>query len=380
MQNIKHDEIICKAFLAAADSENEREFTPFELCYLLCNKLITLNYILKNTRILILCNIEFILTLSNLNIDLNNVYFVTQNNTDFIYVSRLLKVDNVILLKYSNINNLETMKKFDIIIGNPPYNTPKTKTKSSNTGKLYMQFLITALKCSDVVAFITPAKDTNNPKSTFNKILTGGGLRLCYDTTTYFNIAYSTCCFIIDRTYTGMTDIKNTKGDKIAYNILPGDIIPLQETTIVKFSKDVKMLSSMWQRSTVYRNDSRIGSKGIKMADSVGYRNEDVVYVDIAALPTDFKCYSQWKVIIPNVGDYDNIGNVKVCPPNTGTSYGIVCFGVDTEQHAKQLKVYLESDFVKQIVKSIKITTPNSKSLFNNIPVPDFTDQIIHTI
>ena len=103
--------------------------------------------------------------------------------------------------------------KFNVVIGNPPYQRAKTSDKKGKSGNnsLYIEFIEKAIELSNVVAFVTPpaalVKSTNlNEKTkTLSKMQTLKFINL--DARQYFNVGSQISWWIWDKEYTGKTKV-----------------------------------------------------------------------------------------------------------------------------------------------------------------------------
>ena len=86
--------------------------------------------------------------------------------------------------------------------------------------------------------------------------------------------------------------------------------------------------------------------------------------------PTGFGLH---KLVIPNMGSKNSIGNIKIAKQNQVGGHSVVFLTGASEKEIIQLKKYLESIFVQFLIQSFKITTPNSKTLFSYLPEIDLT-------
>jgi hypothetical protein len=132
-------------------------FTPETLVNELLSKLDDL----PNKKIMVLFNVEFVVSLIY-------TYKVNPVNITF-YSDHLLKNDfikhtgNINIIQDQDLENIEM--KFDVIVGNPPYQDSQHGAKKNS---LWKKFLDKAVTLSDVVAFVIPASFAA-PAPTFNK-------------------------------------------------------------------------------------------------------------------------------------------------------------------------------------------------------------------
>jgi SAM-dependent methyltransferase len=253
---------------------------------------------------------------------------------------RLAKRDLYITIIQGDSLKYNWSMKFNVVVGNLPFQKENT-TKSTRTSKLYVKFIEFAVNYSDKLLFITPNNWLTNKASKVHKITEDKFIDLI-DCSSSFNIAIDTCYFLYDR----------------SANVMDLNITYPEPN-----------MGGMWSRSNIYNNDKRIFANGlIKMASTTGRKDQPVSLVNVDIEDNVFPSFNKWKVICNNVGGKKDIGTIKILPPGVGTSYSIIAFGVNTEREAIELKEYLESTYVREIIAKHKKTTPNSKTIFSFVP------------
>jgi predicted RNA methylase len=272
-----------------------------------------------------------------------------------------------------NNNRDRSEMKFAVYLTNPAYNTPKQKG-STRTGQLYVEFVELGLQLSSLVVMITPSLWTDKPHVLKKRLIPG--LVAIMETSKHFDINVPTCAFIYDSQYVGLCNITTSTGEKFEKDISDG-VIPMygghQNVVLLDKLKTEENLGKLWKRTDINNNDERIGKGSIKMVQTCGIKGHPLQLVDVDASPNEFKWFNNWKVCANNVGEWTSLGgNLKIVPPNIGTSYSIVALGTNSEQQANNLLKYLSTNFVRSIVKMVKNNTPNSKTVFSNIPLVDF--------
>ena len=268
------------------------------------------------------------------------------------------------------------MKKFDVVVGNPPYD--KT-TDDSRQREFYQQFVYQAHELGDHVGLIFPARWTSVNNATYKKFSNF----LLESNMTHFKwlppnafpgIQMLTCYVITDQTknYTTTTveDQKGTQGhiDLKALGYYPSDL-----TTISLLTKLNTGVNIAWRASagSLYENQLVKGTNKIvfrtgRKDDAITYYHGNQASLDKTAL------HGNHKVVISRNGAEKKLGPVKVCDQDAGV--GFACFGLKTQNQtqSKNLVTYLESKIVKFIVDQYKRGTKgNSKELFSRIPDVD---------
>ena len=89
--------------------------------------------------------------------------------------------------------------KFDVVIGNPPY---QDGTKKGGQNKIYIDFCKKAISISEVIAFITPTSVLKKSKR-FSLIGQLGLKSVDFTSDNYFDVGVPICSWIIDKSYNG---------------------------------------------------------------------------------------------------------------------------------------------------------------------------------
>jgi hypothetical protein len=112
------------------------------------------------------------------------------------------------------------LKKFDVVVGNPPYQNT-TDSKSGNTqGDFWFQFLLKVKKLTvhgGYIAFITPVSWTGigsygTARFKLNEFIKDNPIWIDFDTSKFFNVGIKTCAYVIKMGYQGTSKIKNVDG------------------------------------------------------------------------------------------------------------------------------------------------------------------------
>jgi hypothetical protein len=136
-----------KIKIMSQDGNVSSEFTPAELCQEILDKIDVVN------KTILTFNIEFVLTLIyKYNVDRSNITICTD--------------DDIIrgICERCGVKCIDTMEpnmKFDVVIGNPPYQAPKKNDKRGTGGNnsLYIKFIdkaVDTVKAGGVISLITP--------------------------------------------------------------------------------------------------------------------------------------------------------------------------------------------------------------------------------
>ena len=129
--------------------------------------------------------------------------------------------------------------KFDVVIGNPPYQSDKRGLK------LWPMFIERSLGLADIVALVTPTgimKTTTSKQGHYLKQLCGHGLKLITTTADkYFTVGIPICYWICDKSHTGGFEVDSVQYDNNAIHV-PRDTTELFVSIMDKVkSQDIKL-------------------------------------------------------------------------------------------------------------------------------------------
>lgn len=302
--------------------------------------------------------------------------------------------------------------KFDVVIGNPPYQQ-SAKGASTRDEPIYPQFMDLAFNLSDLVTLITPGRFLFNAGQTSaswtNKMLHDKHLKVI------FYEQYSGNVF-------ANTDIKGgvaiTLRDANKDFGEIGIFTPYKElATIVNnlYSQDHSSIKKLVSSTGLYRfsdeafNDfkdlkkktgsgtgKKVTSKVMNSATELFTESEesadDVRMVGIGSTNGHRRIsrfinrkylqsnnfIDKYKVEVPKANGAGILGEKLSSPfierPNEGVTDTFISFGpFDTEPEAKAMLKYLKSKFCRALLGVRKITQDNPKSTWEFVPLQDFT-------
>tara|TARA_R110000796_G_scaffold249991_1_gene378394 strand:- start:8 stop:3811 length:3804 start_codon:yes stop_codon:yes gene_type:complete len=327
------------------------------------------------------------------------------NTLSYLYMKESLDNGDSILV----INNLESIKemKFDVVIGNPPY---QELNENTSDDPIYHDFMEDAYKMSSKVLFITPARFLFNagktPKKWNKKMLNDDHLKVVWyeskSTKVFPNVDIKGGIVVTLR------DCNKSFG-KIGFfcpyeelKSISNKVLTTKEFTPIT---EIIHLQNKFNLENLYRDHPRlkdiIGSKGKeKRLTSSIFSQVDIISdepvneddVRIFGL-IDNKRVFKWikkeyllphenthkfKVLVPKANGTGQLGEKLSTPvvmgPNTGFTFSFISFGsFEDKIEAEAALEYIKTKFLRSLLGILKVTQDNLQSTWAKIPLQDFT-------
>lgn len=286
--------------------------------------------------------------------------------------------------------------KFDVVIGNPPY---QEETKDTSDKPIYNYFMSEAYKFADKVCFITPARFLFNagktPKKWNAKMLNDKHLKVAYyeqDSSNVFpntDIKGGVAITYRDTqnnfgkigTFTHFEEL-NSILRKVVNNSFES-IEPIVGVQLdYKFKKEfnisqVGLKTNVFNKQKHLFTDSRVTDTQIAI---LGLDGRSRVYKYIESkyfnLPQN---HQKWKVYLPKSNGSGAIGEVLSTPlvgePLVGHTETFIGIGeFDNQEEAENLLKYIKTKFARTMLGTLKITQDNTRSVWANVPLQNFTN------
>lgn len=319
------------------------------------------------------------------------------------------------------IERLFGYMKFDVVIGNPPYQDQSLGENDNYTPPIYNQFMDLSFKLSDLVTLITPARFLfdagSTPKDWNRKMLNDQHLKVV--------MFEKDCTKIFPR-----TDIKGgvaiTLRDKhkdfgsIKEDYAPAEIyVPYPQvfSTIKKvvYSKNFKGMDKIIFAPESYKLTDKLHSDFPEAASklSKGHKYdlksnifdklpeiflseipeaEGDHYVRILGLSkkkreiryvkkdyiSNQSNFDYWKVFVPKANGSGDFGEVLSSPtigePFVGNTQTFISIGrFETEYEAYAVLNYVKTKFLRTLLDVLKVTQDNTSTRWRLVPLQDFT-------
>ena len=315
-----------------------------------------------------------------------------------------------------NINQIFNMK-FDVIIGNPPYQLSdgggmKTDSSSGSAIPLYHRFVYQAKKLNPkYLCMIIPSRWFSGGRGLDefrNEMLNDKRLTYLYDFESSkdcfpgVDIAGGICYFLWER---------DRKDDCIIINNYRGKCTESKRSlseypVFIRFAVAVDIIKKVTKMSDKMMNDVAYSSNPFGFRSFEKGRNymengdikllgsDGVSYVNPADVKMNNDVIGKWKVVMSkasaeHAGQTDNEGRkkivsrIEVLPPNiisTETYLLLMCF--DEKHEAENLKSYVQTRFFRFLMSTILLTQNIAKDKFQFVPLQDFshpwTDKMLY--
>ncbi|MBK0348080.1 Eco57I restriction-modification methylase domain-containing protein [Aerococcaceae bacterium zg-ZJ1578] len=316
------------------------------------------------------------------------------------------------MIVFQRLSSKESEMKFDVVIGNPPY---QEELQGTSDKPIYNDFIDESIKISDKSILITPARYLFNagktPKAWNQKMLSNphfkvnfyeqdsskifpgtdikGGVAITYhDTSKNFGAI---------GTFTAFTEL-NSILQKVIHKedfqtIMPiiylqnrfdlnkvYDKFPEYKKIIGSQGKEKRLTTSIFTQLPLFTEEQQEATD-IKI---LGLINNKRVYKYInrnflEAHPN----IDKYKVILPSSNGSGSIGEVLSTPlvgtplvgtPLVGYTQTFLSFGAfGNQKNAENCLKYIRTKFARAMLGTLKITQHNFKETWKNVPLQDFT-------
>ena len=279
-------------------------------------------------------------------------------------------------LRYIGINDLENNKnmKFDVVVGNPPYQNGKDK-------QFYQQFVIKAFEIAPIVAMVTPSgwvSASGKNKKFFNTVIGNRLTSYKFLGDTAFDAQIITVYFICNRLTPHNSAVVNgcEVSDVNVLSFLPAGGI--NESKLVQKIQSSGVNGPIIAKiGTLYRKDTVFDELGIKCIASAGREGGDYDwnYVSNIHLTNgQIKGHGLHKVVFSGFTSIGKLGAVKYAGPDYACGAQCLFIEVPSEQCANNLIAYLNSKIFKFCIKVLKSAVcSNSRNMLKSLPAIDFT-------
>jgi site-specific DNA-methyltransferase (adenine-specific) len=281
-----------------------------------------------------------------------------------------------------NINLKETfgIDKFDIIIGNPPYNE-ELKTKQGSSSALYNKFIEYYMNKCIILSFIVPSRWFAGGKG-----LDKFRIMMLNKTDIVYIKHYNDACiifgnlveikggvnyFLIDKEYNGLCDFNGSKLKLNNYDIF----VDSKYYNIINKILLYDSLSNIFigqSYSGINSNDIRLTNKNTNtsLLCYVSQQKGFIKYMEKDKITKD-RNFNKWKIITTRSAykAYSGFGNMFIGKPNEICNQSYIIFEVNTENEAKSLLSYLKCKLSNLLLSLRKSSQDISEATCKWIPL-----------
>ncbi|MDE5740455.1 MAG: Eco57I restriction-modification methylase domain-containing protein [Bacteroidaceae bacterium] len=321
------------------------------------------------------------------------------------YAYQFIHTDN----PYTLLNN---KMKFDVIIGNPPYQLSDGGGTGSSAIPLYHKFILQAMKLSpSYLSMIVPARWYSGGKGLDdfrNMMLNDQRIKYLVDYVDSrdcfpsVDIAGGVCYFLWCKDYSGRCCVRTIQKNRVIEaerNLNEFDIFIRENIAVQIIRKVVEKAGKMMDSVVFSRNPFGFASndnfKSEKKAEDIPIMtSKGFFYVPMKAIQANVSSVGKWKVIMSkasaeHAGQTDKDGRkrivsrVEVLPPNTICSESYLLLATfNNEEEAINLRDYVKTNFFRFLLSTILLTQNIAKDKFQFVPLQDFshpwTDEMLY--
>lgn len=294
--------------------------------------------------------------------------------------------------------------KFDVIIGNPPYQLTDS-SESASASPIYQKFVLAAKKLNPAhIVMVTPSRWFSGGKglSDFrDEMLKDCRLHTIVD---YFDssecfpgvdISGGISYFHWDREYTG--DCRFVSCNKDRRNELNRPLLFSWTPVFIRFNEALSIVEKIrakgepsfmeWvsERRPFGLETKEVGHSAKREGDVRFYINRNVTqearYIARSAVPERQEWIDKWKVLISYAygerGDfpYQVIGRPFLAEPGSSCSETFLVIGVyETHKDAEHVMQYLQTRFLRFLVLLQKATQHATAKVYSLVPQQDFSE------
>lgn len=299
--------------------------------------------------------------------------------------------------------------KFDVIIGNPPYQLSDGGNGAS-AKPIYHLFVEQAKKLKPrYLSMIIPARWYAGGKGLDNfrnNMLTDDRLRIIHDFVnasdcfTGVEIKGGVCYFLWDRDYRGDCTVISHSGNKII-STMSRPLLEKNCDTFIRYNDAIQILHKVQalQEKTFdtmvsarkpfgFATDFRNYAKNVDMAHCIKlYAQKDIGYISRSQVEKNAEWIDLWKVYIPEAIGSGNMETDIVKPvlgePQTAcTETYVVVSPTTNKAMAENIISYINTKFFHFLLGLKKITQHTTSKTYSFVPMQDFsqplTDKILY--
>lgn len=303
--------------------------------------------------------------------------------------------------------------KFDIIVGNPPYNTPKNKT-NNEMRSIYDNFMDIAHHISNNTILITPARFLFKAKHTkgycewVKNILDNEHFRVLqynangsdvFENNVEIKGGVAIHQYNVNTKYTKIKQfIPNSKLQNIYNKVIKKDFVSIYDNVYgyTKFNKQILLTDYPEITVPLEKKDylksncfsypcftDNIANNTIQILGLINNKRH-YKYINKKYINIKNTNILNYKVIVPSSNGSGTLGEKFSTPvigkpvigkPASGYTQTFISIGnFQSKQEAKNCMNYIKSKFVRAMIGILKVTQSGGKATWKYVPLQDFTN------
>jgi site-specific DNA-methyltransferase (adenine-specific) len=307
--------------------------------------------------------------------------------------------------KFIHTNKPEELynMKFDVVIGNPPYQLNDGGGSGTSAMPIYQKFVSQAIKLQPrYLSMIIPARWYSGGKGLDefrDTMLNDDRIRQivdypeAIDAFSGVQIKGGVMYFLWDRDHKGKVKVSTFKKDKIT-STLERSLLEDGASTFIRYNEAIPILEKVKKQneeslmlqvssrkpfgieSNVYGNKTRTDN------DATLYHKNGKGYVPRLSINSNKDLIKKYKVLIPKAGSgsdsfpHSILGKPIVTKPDSVCTETYVVLGAyDDEIRCLNLAKYSSTKFFRFLVLLKKTTQNAARNVYEFVPVQDFTEE-----
>ncbi len=293
-----------------------------------------------------------------------------------------------------------------IIVGNFPFQNKEGNENSTTSKNLSARFMVMAVELKPNYLLVVLPAEWSGPKNNKLKkmLFNEAGMRefIALGRARFPGILKNICYVVCQRDYAGKTLVRDSKSKEMELDLTKMKFIPSNNLDLLTVFARIKEAGGF--KSVGHRHDrGDLNGPRAKNKQAVKIDKNDpnavefivgmggsgpmtTIYID---KNTESAGRGKHKVVMcqlgthrPKTGEPDGFGVLKVAKASQVCGHAVVFMTARSKAEAENLKTYLETKFLRFLVRESRMTASNSKNIFELVPDVDlsveWTDKLLY--